>query len=82
MKDKRVSRFPLGTCGHLLLVIGASLLDCIVGFERIWLLKRHLLQNDPIELNLSGRLLKRGEMAGTQAQTMPTLISAMLHEYS
>lgn len=80
MKERRVLRLPLGTLGSPRWV-GATFSVASGDFGEDFefgLDLRYCLQECHLELDLLDMLLNRGKATGTQAQTMPTLISATL----
>lgn len=80
MKESRVLRLPLGTLGSprwIGAAFSVASRNSREDFE-FCLDFRYCLQEYHLELDLLEMLLNRGKATGTQAQTMPTLISATL----
>lgn len=80
MEERRALRLPLGTLGspHW---VGAAFYVASGDFGEDFELSldlRYCFQEYHLELDLLDMLLHRGKATGTQAQTMPTLISATL----
>ena len=72
---------PLGTPGSPRRVGETFSVDPVGScedFEVVLDLRRYSLQERHLELDLLDMLLNRGKATGTQAQTMPILISATL----
>jgi hypothetical protein len=68
--ERSVTRVPLGTCGSSRVLIGNTLLDLVVPAFR--------LRDDPTECSFCAKTLNIGKATGTQAQTIPRLISTTL----
>lgn len=81
MKESRVFKVPLGTTLGSPRWVGAAFPMASGGFCKDFEFDfdlRYCLQECHLELDLLEMFLNRGKATGTQAQTMPTLISATL----